>query len=153
MSMYDAFKTDPKKEAEGVLVEFGEFRVTVRRAGGANKLYQKTMEALVAPYRRILQLGQMQEATMKAILAEGYAKAVVTNWEYRAEVLAEDGLGEPSFEWRAGIELPGGEMGEVSPENVKAVLIAFPEIFEAIKETAEAIRSFKSEADEAAKGN
>lgn len=147
MSMYAAFATDPKKEAEGVFVEFGEFRVLIRRAGGANKLYQKTMETLVAPHRRILQLGQLQEGTMKAILAEGYAKAIVVDWQYQAD----DGLG--SKDWKSGIELPDGTMGEVNVENVKAVLLAFPVIFDALKETAEAIAGFKSEADAVAKGN
>lgn len=147
MSMYDAFKTDAKKEAEGVFVEFGEFRVLIRRAGGANKLYHKTMETLVAPHRRILQLGQMQEGTMKALLAEGYAKAIVVDWQYQAD----DGLG--TKEWKSGIELVDGTIGEVTPDNVKAVFLALPVIFDAIKEAAEAIAGFKSEGDEAAKGN
>lgn len=147
MSMYAAFATDPKKEADGIFVEFGEFRVLIRRAGGANKLYQKTMETLVAPHRRILQLGQLQEGTMKAILAEGYATAIVVDWQYQMD----DGLG--AKEWKSGIELPDRTMGEVTVENVKAVLLAYPVIMDALKETAEAIAGFKSEADEAAKGN
>lgn len=150
MSMYAAFMTDPKKEAEGVFVEFGAFRVLIRRAGGANKLYLKTMEALVAPHRRLLQLGQLQEGTMKALLAEGYAKAVVVDWQYQA---TEDGVAGQETVWKSGIELPDGTMGEVTPENVKEVLLAVPVIFDAIKETAEAISGFKTEADEAAKGN
>lgn len=150
MTMYAAFATDAKKEAEGIFVEFGAFRVLIRRAGGANKLYQKTMETLVAPHRRILQLGQLQEGTMKAILAEGYAKAIVVDWQYQT---TEDGVAGPETVWKSGIELLDGTMGEVTPENVKAVLIAFPVIFDALKETAEAIAGFKSEGDAAAKGN
>jgi len=149
MSMYSAFKTDQKKETEGVIVDFGNFRVTVRRAGGANKAFQKAMERIVAPYRRIAQLGTMQEGKMRELLAEGYAEAIITNWEYQKE--AEDGLGEPV--WTKGLELADGSIGEVTQENVKTVLVAQPDIFDMVKDVADNLRNYRTEDDEAAKGN
>jgi hypothetical protein len=153
MSMYDLFKTDPSKEANGVVVGFGKFRVTTRRAGGANKKYQKVMEELVAPYRRIIQLGSMQEGKMRELLAEGYARAIVTNWEYEVITDSADGLSEPTVEWKQGLELPDGKIGEVTPENVKAVLMFLPDIFNVLKEVSETIQNYRTEDDEAAKGN
>jgi len=152
MSMYDAFKTDAKKEAEGIIVDFTTFRVRIRRAGGANKLYSKTMEKLVAPHRRMLQLGQLPEATMKAIVAEGYAKAIVVDWEYKHED-AGDGLSDPVVVWKSGIELADGSMGEVTPDNVKDILIEVPYIFDVIKEAAENITSFSNDGDKDAAKN
>jgi hypothetical protein len=150
--MYSAFKTDAKKEAEGIFVEFGEFRVLIRRAGGANKLYAKTMEKLVAPHRRMLQLGQLAEGVMKSILAEGYAKAVIIDFQYKVEDVG-DGLSEPTMEWKSGIELADGTMGEVTEERVKEILLDVPFIFDTIKDAAESIASFKFEGDEAAVKN
>jgi len=149
MSMYSAFKTDQTKETEGVVVDFGQFRCTVRRAGGANKAYQKAMETIVNPYRRIIQLGTMAEGKMKELMAEGYSKAIITNWEYQKE--SEDGLGDPT--WVQGIELPDGSIGEVSPENIKAVLIDQSDIFDMIKEVADNLRNYRTDDDEAARKN
>lgn len=149
MSMYAAFKTDQTKETEGVVVDFGNFRCTVRRAGGANKAFQKAMETIVNPYRRIIQLGTMAEGKMKELLAEGYSRAIITNWEFLKD--SEDGLSEPT--WTKGIELPDGTIGEVTPENVKAVLIDQPDIFDMIKEVADNLRNYRTEDDEAARKN
>lgn len=153
MSMYAAFKTDPTKETEGVVVDFGEFRCTVRRAGGLNKAFQKTMETLVTPYRRIIQLGTMPEGKMKEILAEGYAKSIITKWEYLKVTDSEDGLSEPKSEWVVGIETPDGSIVEPTPDAIKAVLIAQPDIFDMIKEVADNLRNFRTDDDEAARKN
>lgn len=152
MSMYAAFKTDQAKETNGVVVDFGDFRCTVRRAGGANKEYQKTMETIAAPYRRIAQLGVMGEGKMTDLMAEGYAKAVITNWEY-PKVDPGDGLGEPMTSWVRGIETPDGQIVDPTPDAIKAVLIAQPDVFAMIREVAENLRNYRTDADEAARKN
>lgn len=152
MSMYQAFKTDANKESKGVTVDFGQFRTLVRRAGGQNKEYQKTMEALVAPYRRLIQLGVMQEGKMRELLCEGYAKAIIEGWEYMVEEASEDGLGEPQKVWKTGIEVDG-EIVPPTVAAVKQVLSEQPDIFDMIKEVAENLRNYRTDDDEAAKGN
>ncbi len=41
MSMYEQLETDKALETKGVEIDYGTFRVTLARAGGANKKYEK----------------------------------------------------------------------------------------------------------------
>jgi hypothetical protein len=73
----------------------------------------------------------------------------VIDFQYKTE---EPGVGEsdPVVVWKSGIELADGSFGEVTEERVKDILLDVPFIFDAIKDAAEAITSFKVEGDEAA---
>ena len=85
MSMYELFRSDADAEKGGVALDYGEFRVTIARAGGANKRYAKLLNLKAKPYQRLIQLDQLDNDKAIEILMEVYAQAVVKNWESKSK--------------------------------------------------------------------
>jgi hypothetical protein len=142
MSMYKTFKTDDTLETQGVIIDYGQFRVTVARAGGANKRYGKTLEQKLRPFRRALQTDTMDEAKAEALLKETYAEAVVLNWEVQV-----DG------EWVTGIEQADGSVGAFNRENVLKVFADLPDLFIDLRSQCDKVSLFRREEQEADAGN
>ena len=143
-NMYDLFRSDANAEKEGIALDYGEFRVTIARAGGANKRYAKLLNLMAKPYQRLIQLDQLDNEKALDILKEVYADCVVKNWE----VKSEDG------EWVTGIESPdGGGLLEVTKTNVLATFMALPDLFADVREQAEKGALFRSALREEASGN
>jgi hypothetical protein len=138
-NMYDAFRTDPALEKGGVKIDYGQFRVTIARAGGSNKRYSKVMEARTKPYRRAIQTETMDLELAAKIFKRIYAETIVIDWE----VKNEDG------EWVKGIMDPDtGDILPVTVDNVEKVLISLNEIFIDLKEQAEKFVLFKKHIQE-----
>lgn len=115
--MYNAFITDPDLEKNGVILDFGEFRVTIARAGGLNQLYAKVAAEVFRPYKRAVETLTLSEEQSRKLLAEVYAKAVIKRWEIKDE----------SGAWQARLVMPDGSTVDYSPEAV-AKLLAAPEL-------------------------
>jgi len=75
------FSTDKNIEKEGVILDYGDFKVKIARAGGANKSYQKLFERLTKPHRRAIETETINEKLLGKIMHEVYAKTVVLDWE------------------------------------------------------------------------
>lgn len=123
---YGSFRSDTTAEQEGVELDYGPFRVTIARAGGANKSYERLLEALTKPYRRAIQLETLDSKVSEKIMKEALARAVVLNWEVLVD--AEGNPDPDGKDWKQGVEDP--DTGELLPftwENVFAVL-KHPEI-------------------------
>lgn len=85
-SIFDVFGTDTKREKEGAIFEYGDIKVRVARAGGANAKFNRLMIAKMQPYRRLLQAQQNKiddhtVALLRRIQTEVFAEAVVLGWE------------------------------------------------------------------------
>lgn len=143
MSIKSIFGTDPKVERDGAWLDFGEFRVRVARAGGANKSYQRALEEESREHRRVIELNALDPELAEDILRRVYARAVVRDWETK-----RDG------EMVQGIELEdGAELLPVNPENVLAAFRAFPDLFSTIQADAASIAMFRAGLRESAAGN
>jgi len=105
--MYKNFKSDPEAERTGIIQDFGTFRVTLARSGGANKSFQKTLERRSKKYERALATGTMDDEVAEKIMQETFCDTVVMNWE-----VLVDG------EWTQGIEGPDGELLEYNKVNL-----------------------------------
>lgn len=118
---YGSFRSDTAAEQEGVELDYGPFRVTIARAGGANKSYERLLEALTKPYRRAIQLETLDAKISERIMKEALARAVVLNWEV---LVGADGNPDSAGEtWVQGVEDPDtGELLALSWENVLKVL-------------------------------
>lgn len=123
---YGSFRSDTAAEQQGVELDYGPFRVTIARAGGANKSYERILESLTKPYRRAIQLETLDQKVSERIMREALAKAVILNWEVRVD---KDGNPDPDgSDYAQGIEDPDtGELLPYSWENVMKVL-GHPEI-------------------------
>lgn len=144
MSLYEMFGTDPDLERNGVVIDYGTTRVTLARAGGANKHYQKVMQRLLKPYRRAITMGTMDEDRAAELLREGYVEANIKNWEE---------LNPDSGEWETGVRLKDGRLHEFTPENVKTVLRELPDVFDDIQKQANDMSLYRRAGMEADAGN
>lgn len=80
-SIFEAFETDTDLEKKGITLDYGEFKFLIARAGGANKRYQKRMEALTRPYRRAIQTETLSNDKADELIMQAFAETVVLGWE------------------------------------------------------------------------
>jgi hypothetical protein len=86
-SLFRQFKTDAMKEQEGVLVKYGEnddktvpaFRLLRRNA--TNQRYAKSLERETAPYRRLIDLGTLDNKTAQKVFTRVFCTSVLIGWE------------------------------------------------------------------------
>lgn len=75
------FGTDKNIEKNGIVLDYGEFQLTVARAGGSNQAYNKRLEQITKPYRRAIENETMDQKLSMDILMQVYAETVVLGWE------------------------------------------------------------------------
>lgn len=144
MSMFGGFKVSPTLENEGIWADYGTFRVRLRRAGGGNKLYQRTAEQVMRPYQKLSKAGALSNDKAVELLKIIFAKAVIAGWEYQIE----------DDQWVSGVEDPAtGEIVEPTEDVLVRVLDAYPDLFDDLTATARELRNYLAEDDEAAQGN
>ena len=142
MSMRKLFTTDPALETKGVRIDYGSFRVTLARAGGANKKFTKLLEAKTRPHRRAMQTETMQDAAAMAILREVYAGGAIMLWENR-ETWSEE-TGEWVGEFVPGIEPEMGfELLPFNHDNVCQTLDDLPDLFADLQEQANKVSLYR----------
>jgi ABC-type nitrate/sulfonate/bicarbonate transport system ATPase subunit len=142
--MYKQFGTDENLEKRGIELDYGDFVVTVARAGGANKKFAKVLEARSKPYRRAIQTETMDPERGKRLMQEVYAEAVILNWETRDE----------NGELQKGIENPdGGELLPVTQENIVKTFQLLPDLWVDIQEQSGKVALFRKTILEEDSGN
>lgn len=130
MSIYDKFSTDQNLESgDGVTIDYGDFKITIHRAGGANKAYLKTLNEKIKPYRRMMEAGNMNEDKQRSMLIETYAETIIKGWD--------------------GITDEKGKKLSFTKENVIKVMTELPELFSMIVAEAERVANFRKESIEA----
>lgn len=143
MSMYDQFQTDANSETKGIILDYGSFRVTIARAGGANKRFTKTLEARTRHLKRLIQTDNLTNEQAEPIVREVYADTVIHLWE----VKQEDGT------WVPGIEGPDGQLLPYNKSNVLLTFDNLPDLFADIKEQAMKASLFRTALKEQAAKN
>lgn len=146
MSMYKSFGTEKSLEVEGVWTNYGDFRVKIAHAGGANKPFLTYGEQVMKPFRRAIESGSFPRERMEGILFDIYAKHVVKGWEVNTGKNGEDN-------WVPGIEGPDGETIPFTYDNVMKTFRALPALFYDIKEVAESIAAYRQMDLEEESGN
>lgn len=128
MNAYDMYGADKQKEVDGITLDFGEFKIKIARAGGANLNFAKVMEEISRPYRRAMAQNVLDPKIGERILAEGYAKAIVKKWE--------------------GVKDADGNDLPFSVDNCIKLFTDLPDLFAAVREEAEKLANFKKAAKE-----
>lgn len=147
MSMYKNFQTDANLEKNGITIDYGDFRVLIARAGGANKKFAKVLDAKTKPYRRAIQTESIETDRIMEILKEAYAECIVLNWE--TKVVDKDG----KEEWKKGIEDQDGKLLDFTKENVVTTFKNLHDLFLDIREQSEKSSLFRQVVRETEAGN
>lgn len=140
MNMYEQFETDVGLETAGIWVDYGDFRISIARAGGANKKYLSYAEAKTKPFRRAIQAGTMPEDRSRNLLYDIYAKTVVLDWQVSD---GQDKNGDPK--WKPGIHKKGGGILEFSQENVVLTFKNLPALFLDLQQVADSVSVFRKD--------
>lgn len=112
-SIFEMFETDEELEQRGFIIEFGEgVEITIARAGGSNRKFQRFHETKMRPYRTQVAANTMEESVMRKLLAESYAHAIVLGWK--------------------GVRDRDGEEIPFTKQNVVDVLLALGDLFDTI---------------------
>ncbi len=138
-SPYSMFQTDQKAEKEvGVVLDYGDFRVRVARAGGANKKFGKLFTARLKPYKRMIDSDNLPEEIATKIMVETYADAVILDWESKVK-------GEGDTEkFVSGIQGKDGGLMPYSREAVIQILTDLPDLFRDIQTQANQLSLFRA---------
>lgn len=123
---FDGYRQDVDLEAgKGIVLELEDGRtITIHRAGGANKRYQKALTEQFKKYRRQFQKGTLDPEVIREITKKVYAETVVIDW--------------------SGITVNGEEL-PCTKDNILAFFQAFPEIYEEVEYQASLAANFLQE--------
>jgi len=143
MGMYDVFKTDEVAEREGIIIDYTSFRVTIARAGGANKKYKRMLDQATKPHERLIQLGSFSNEQAEDLLKAVYAKSVIKDWETKVD-----------DKWLVGLENPdGGELLPVTVANILTVFELLPDLYIDLRDQAQKSALYRVALREEAEGN
>lgn len=133
-SFYEQYETDKNLESgDGVVLDYGKAgSIIIHRAGGNNRKFLTVTQATLAPYRRQIQAGTLDEGTDAKLMAEIYATSVIVGWK--------------------GVKGRDGKTLPFTKANVIKLLLDLPELFADIKEQAANVANFrKAQIEEEAK--
>lgn len=131
-SPYAMFKTDKKLETDGIILDYGDFKIKIARAGGNNTKYAEVLKRVSKPYRKAIEKEVLSEEIGRKILIEVFAEVVVIGWD--------------------GVLDEKGKPLTFSPANAKKLLNDLPDLFADIQEQASKASNFRQEElEEAAK--
>ena len=133
---YDKYQTDTQVEKSGVILNYGDFKIRIARAGGANAAYLAALDTAMRPYRKQVARGQIDRETSDRIVRDVFAETVILGWSSQ-----QYGEGK--------IPGPDGNPLEFNRENVKQLLTDLPDLFADIRADAADYTLFREEAIEA----
>lgn len=136
MGLRQTFGTDKDMESKGVVVQPDpDTRTTLLRAGSTNPKYALAFKRHSEPFQRAIENGTLDRKTDTEILAKVYAEGVITLWETRDRETGE---------WKTGIEAEDGGLLPYNLDNVVAILLELPDLFEFLREKAERLATFQN---------
>lgn len=124
-SPYTFFQTDTNLEKDGIVVDYGDFRFRIARAGGANTRFQKTLAARIRPFRRAIDAGAITDADADKILHGVFVDSVLLGWED-----VTDEHGNPL---------------EFTRENALKLFSDLPDLFRDLQQQASVVANFRRE--------
>ncbi len=125
VKIYEMCGTSVDKEVNGTVVEYGDAKITLARAGGRNHRFAETLSKKLQPYRRAASNGTLPPETDRKLLIEVYAETVVLGWE---NILDQDGSPIPC-----------------NKQNIIKVFTDLPDFFRDIQELANSVTTFREQ--------
>jgi len=125
---YSVFLTDKALEKEGIILDYGDFKIKIARAGGSNAAFQKALVSKIRPFKRQIEAGAIPDGVAEKLFLEVYAEAVVLDWE--------------------GVTDEHGNPLPYSKENAVKLFSDLPDLFRDVQNQAAAISNFRAEVTE-----
>lgn len=126
MSPYEMFKTDKKLEQDGIVLDYGSFKITIARAGGSNRRFEQLLEARAKPLRRAMAIETPGlKRRVEPLLREVFAETVVLGWE--------------------NVRDAQGNVMPFSKENCVKLFTDLPDLFADVQEQAAKMSHFRTE--------
>ena len=125
---YSVFRTDRTLEKEGIILDYGDFKIKVARAGGANAAFQKALISKIRPFKRQIDAGAIPDGVAERLFLEVYAESVVLGWE--------------------GVTDEYGKPFPYSKENAVKLFSDLPDLFRDVQSQAASISNFRAEVTE-----
>jgi hypothetical protein len=139
------FKTDEKLEQEGIILDYGDFRVKIAHAGGSNKKFKNLLSARLKPYERQLAIGTMDDEVAAQVIREVYADSIILNFETKKVIEVQEGeQGEPKEEWVTGVPAEDGAVLPYNRDSVCTIFKNIPRLFQDVKAQAENFSLFRA---------
>ncbi len=126
-------------EVQGVLLDLGDSRIRIARAGGSNIRFQKLYEAYQKVYGRQIELDTLDDKVQLREFISIYAKAIVLGWE-------SGPLDEPI---NGIIPGPDGEDLQFNEANTIKILTDLPELFSYITKSSMEVALFRDKVKQA----
>jgi len=154
--VYKMFESDGTSEKDGVLLNYGDIRFLIARAGGANRRFAEVFREKAKPFRYAIDHGQLNEDDSARLMAEVYAETVVLGWESvvrdkETDEVVLDGKGKPKIQ--KTIEGKDGKQMKFSVENCTDLLADLPELFRDIQQMAQRSEHFRKSEEAEDLGN
>jgi hypothetical protein len=150
MPLFDR-ETDPKKERDGVPIDFGDYRVTLRRQGGSNDAYGRELDKESKPYRSAINAGVFQKSKEEELVFRVFARTCVARWETLKSSLAPLPEGE-SDGFVDGIDFRG-KLIPCTEDNLVTLFKALPSVFLDLREVSRGEQLFRLEQQESVAKN
>ena len=154
-SLYKMFEVDKAQEAKGVLLNMGDNRFLIARAGGGNKQFVECFKEKAKPFKFAIEHSKMEEEDSVKLMASVYAETVILGWEsaVRDEEhnLVLTAGGKPKIQ--KSVEGKDGKQMKYSVENCTQLLIDLPELFREIQAFAGEYTTFLKHDEAADLGN
>lgn len=129
---YEMFETSEELEQQGIVLDYGDFRIRIAHAGGSNKKYGKTLTRRLRPFEKQISAGTADDEVLSKIIREVFCETVVLGFEVKAEKGYVDGV--PTKD------------GKVNPYNsgeVNRLFIELPKLYQDVKKQAEDFALFR----------
>jgi hypothetical protein len=138
MSLYKMFGTSKSVEQDGIILDYGDVRLRIARAGGANTAFKESFKQKIKPYKRQIDQKVMDDDVAMSLLAESYADTVILSWGTKQE--DKDG----AVTYSHTIADADGEQMEFNAANCTKLLIALPELFADVQEAANQASNYRT---------
>lgn len=149
-SIYDMFDVDKKLEKEGIIVNYGDVRFVIARAGGSNKKFRDVFAARSKPYQRQMANDQLAEEVAAKLLAQVYAESVILRIDARSKETPE---GAPEEWLESQFYEREGTLVEDTVKNRVELLTNLPELFTDLQSMATKAANFRTKEIEETEGN
>lgn len=119
--------TDPGAETKGITVKLSDdVHFYIRRAGGSNGAYERTLARHSKPYLRRIRNNSMSTTEFRdRVVLPTYVDSVILGWH--------------------GVRDEKGDLVEFTPQNCREFLGAFPNVFEELVAIASDMAAFREQ--------